>query len=75
MDLTIPDIEKDIARFQSRIAKAKAEIAVLPVGRLPYQEHKRREKIKRDCEAEIKHCGQLCEYAREGISIRKTDKQ
>ena len=73
MNLTISDIEKDIAGFQERISKAQAELAVLPSGRLPFKEHKKRERIRRECEAEIKHVRQLIVYAREGIELRTQD--
>ena len=55
MDLIISDIEKDIAGYQERIAKARKQIDRLPTGRLPYQGHKRREKVKRESQAEIEH--------------------
>jgi len=71
MNLTIKDIRADIAGFQARIQTARQQIAGLPTGRLPYQEHKKREKIRRDCEATISHYKQLCVYAREGIELRK----
>jgi len=71
MNLTVEQIETDIAGFQGRIAKVQAELAALPTGRLPYQQHRKREKIRRACEAEVKHCLQLIKYACEGISIRQ----
>lgn len=71
MDLTISDIKKDISEFRARIQTVKAEIVALPSGRLPFKEHKKREKIRRDCKAEIKHCEQLIVYAKEGIELRK----
>lgn len=75
MNLTISDIEKDIAGFRARIQTAKAELAVLPDGYLPFKQHKRRAKQRRDLQAEIKHVNILIGYAREGISIRQSDKQ
>ena len=75
MNLTISDIEKDIAGFLYRIQTAQNELASMPKGYLPFKQHKHREKQRRDCEATISHCKQLCVYAREGIEIRQTDKQ
>ena len=71
MGLTISDIEEDIAGFQKRIEKAQARLRSLPVGRLPFKEHKKRERGRRDAQAEIKHVKQLIIYAREGIAIRQ----
>jgi len=71
MNLTIENIQRDIVAFQSRIAKAKAEIDELPSGRLPFKEHKKRERIRREGKAEIKHVRQLIRYAKEGIELRK----
>lgn len=70
MNLTVKDIEKDIAGFKFRIKKAQDELRALPAGRLPYAEHKKREKARRDAEAEIAHCKQLILYAQEGIALR-----
>jgi len=69
--ITIEDIQKDIQIFQERIEKAKDQLAGLPVGFLPYQEHKKREKIRREAEAEIKHCQGLITYALKGIELRQ----
>jgi len=71
MNLTVEQIEKDIAGFRDRIQTAKAELDALPTGRLPFKEHKKRERISRECKAEIKHVRQLIGYAREGIELRK----
>jgi len=71
MNLTISDIEKDISEFRDRIQTAQNELAALPTGRLPFKEYKKREKIRRDCKAEIKHVRQLIVYACEGIAIRQ----
>ena len=71
MDLSISDIRADIEEYQRRIKQAQAELAGLPGGFLPYPEHKKREKIRRDCESDIKHYSQLIVYATTGISIRQ----
>ncbi len=73
MNLTISDIKKDISEFRARIQAAQDEIDALPTGRLPFKEHRKREKIRRDCKVEIKHVRQLIVYAREGIELRKKD--
>jgi len=70
MNLTISDIEKDIARYKDRIQTAQNELIALPEGYLPFKQHKRRAKQRRDLQAEIKHVNILIGYAREGISIR-----
>ena len=71
MCLTVEQIEKDISRFNSRIEKAKAKLTRLPTGRLPFKDHKKRQKVRRDCQAEIEHCKGLIRYAEWGIEIRK----
>jgi len=71
MNLTISDIEKDITGFRDRIQTAQTELDALPTGRLSFKEHKKRESIRRDCKAEVKHCEQLIVYAQEGIELRK----
>lgn len=70
MGLTISDIQKDIMGYQQRIQTAEQQLANLPEGYLPYAEHKRREKVKRECQAEIDHVKGLIGYAIEGIKIR-----
>jgi len=71
MNLTVEQIEKDIVGFQSRIAKAKNELAGLPEGYLQFKQHKRREKQRRDLQAEVTHVNILIGYAQEGIELRK----
>jgi len=71
MGLTISDIERDIGGFNKRIKRAKAKLARLPTGRLPYQGHRKIQKVRRDCQAEIEHCKGLIRYAEWGIEIRK----
>jgi len=73
MNLTIEDIKNDIVRFNERIATAKAELDALPAGYLEFKKHKAREKIRRDLQADVKHCGQLVIYALEGIAIRERE--
>jgi len=70
MNLTVEQIEKDIAGYKDSIQTVQNEIAALPTGHLLFKEHKKREKIRRDCKAEVKHCQKLIVYAREGIAIR-----
>ena len=73
MNLTIAGIEKDIAGFRSMIQTAQNKIDALPTGRSSFKEYKNRERIKRECEAEIKHCSILVLYGKEGILIRQGD--
>jgi hypothetical protein len=73
MNLTIEDIQRNIAGFQERISKAQTELTALPKGYLPFKQHKRREKQRRDLQAEIKHVNILIGYAKEGISIRQKE--
>jgi len=69
MNLTVEQIETDIAGFRARIQTAQAKFAALPKGYMPYSEHKKREKVRRACEAEVKHCQQLIKYAQEGVAL------
>ena len=71
MNSTVEQIENDIEEYKARIAKAQAELDRLFTGVLDYQEYKAREKQRRSLLLEIAHWKQLCEYAREGIEIRK----
>ena len=70
--MSISGIQKDIERFEARIQTAREKIAGLPSGRLPFKKHRKREKVRRDCKAEIKHVKGLITYAREGIKLRKS---
>jgi len=71
MSITISDIEQDIAGYRARIQKAQSQLDGLPCGYLPYQLHKKREKIRKDCEGEVEHVKRLIRYAEQGIKIRK----
>lgn len=71
MDITIADIEKDIENFKNRIFTAQSKLELLPVGFLPFTEHKKREKRRYDMESEIEHVEGLIRLAREGIAIRQ----
>ena len=73
MNLTVEQIEKDIAGFEAVISLTLEKLAALPKGYLPYPDHKKREKVRRACEDEVKHCQQLIVYACEGIAIRQTE--
>lgn len=63
MNPTPETIQADIAGYETRIQEAEAELASLPEGRLPYQEHKRREKRRQELQADIRHLKQLLTYA------------
>ena len=71
MNLTVEQIEKNIAGYKAKILTAQTALAALSTGHLSFKEHKKREKIRRNCKAEVKHCKQLIGYAREGIELRK----
>jgi hypothetical protein len=68
--ITITDVEKDIQRYQARMSTARSKLADLPTGYLPYQEYKKREKQRRELQADIKHLQQLMNYANEGVALR-----
>jgi len=73
MTITIESIRKDIEGYQERIAKAREQINLLPAEYLPYQDHRKKEKQRRDCVAEVRHCEQLILYALEGIETRRAE--
>ena len=73
MDLTIREIKEDIEGFKDQIRLAKAKLAALPVGYLPYQENKKRVLQRRELQDDISHIETLIRYAREGIEIRKRE--
>ena len=65
LQLTNADIREDIREFKQRIQTAREKLAELPEGYLPYTEHKKREKQRRDLQAEIEHVQKLIRYAGE----------
>ena len=67
MKITQKIIQSDIVSFRRRIADAKAKMAALPDGHLPYPEHKKREKKKVDLIAEVAHVERLIQVAQEGL--------
>ena len=67
IELTTEDILKDIEGYRDRIAAAREKLAALPAGHLPYPQHKKREKQRRELQAEIEHVQKLIEYANEAI--------
>jgi predicted nucleic acid-binding Zn-ribbon protein len=68
IELTAKDIQRDIEGFQNRIQAAREKLAELSAGYLPYQKHKKREKQRRDLQAEIEHVQKLRGYAREALN-------
>ena len=70
MDISVDDIQKDIIEFKQRIEAARQQLAGLPSGHLSYPVHKKREKQRRDLQAEVRYYKQLVSYAREGVEIR-----
>jgi hypothetical protein len=66
--LTDEDILQDIENFKKRIQDARGKLDMLPTGHLPYPEHKKREKQRRDLLAEIKHVQKMRGYAEEATA-------
>ena len=62
----------DIESFKERIASAQAKLESLPVGFLPYPQHKQREKKRRDLKAEINHVKRLIAIAQEALTAPPT---
>jgi len=73
MDLSISDIKDDISEYQERIQTTRQKLIGLPEGYLPYPEHKKREKQRRELQADIKHLQQLMGYANEGVVLRRQE--
>jgi hypothetical protein len=65
--LTDKDIRAEIRGFEQRIQKAKDQLSVLPVGRLPFKQHKRRERKRRDLHGEIVHVRNLIKILEEAL--------
>jgi len=61
--LTDEDIRRDIAEFQERINTARRKLDQLPTGRLPYWDHRKRERKRAALQNEIKHVEQLISIA------------
>jgi len=74
MNLSIKDIENDISGYQTRISSARKKLTGLPEGYLPYHEHKKREKMRRELESDIKYYFQVVIYANEGLELLKKEK-
>lgn len=68
LELTVADIDQDITDFEKRIEKAKDRLRALPSGWLPYAQHRKREKLRQDLQAEIEHVKRLIGYAREALN-------
>jgi len=73
MDLSILDIKDYISEYQERIQTARKKLTNLPAGHLPYQEHKKREKQRRELQADIKRRQRLISYASEGVELRRQE--
>ncbi|MBC8394273.1 MAG: hypothetical protein H8E17_17105 [Deltaproteobacteria bacterium] len=67
IELTTESILKDIEGYQTRISAAQNKLESLPAGRLPYPQHKRRQKQRRELEGEIQHVENLIRIANEAI--------
>jgi hypothetical protein len=66
--LTDAEIKQDILEFKDRISAARQKLADLPAGYLPYPEHKKREKIRRDLEGDIRHVQKMISIAQEALN-------
>ena len=71
MILTIEAIEKDLDGYLARITATRRKLQLLPAGHLPFQEHKKREKVRRDLVAEIHHVKTLIKIATDGLQLLK----
>jgi hypothetical protein len=65
--LTDREIREDIHNFEKRISTAREKLAMLPGGQLPFPEHKKREKQRREMQADIQHVQKLIGYAAEAF--------
>ena len=70
MCLTVNEIREDITGFEDRIHSARLSLHYLPKGR---RLSSKEQQLYRKYKAEIAHCEQLIEYAREGIEIRQKE--
>lgn len=66
--LTDDEIKQDILEFQDRISRRREKLENLPTGRLPYSEHRKREKVRRDLEDDIRHIQKLVQLATEALN-------
>ncbi len=53
--LTDQEIKEDIQNYEQRIVAVRKKLESLPAGRLPFPEHKRREKQRRELQADLTH--------------------
>lgn len=65
--ITVEEIQNDIREFEEQIHHAQQALAGLPLGRLPYPDHKRREQRRRELTDDIIHINRLIGYAQEGL--------
>lgn len=65
--LTDREIREDIHNFEKRISATREKLAMLPGGHLPFPEHKKREKQRRELQADIQHVHKLIGYATEAL--------
>jgi hypothetical protein len=68
LELTDAMILEDIAEFEARIEKARRKLHSLPKGKLPWQEHRKRTLMQRNCICEISHCQKLVEIAMSALT-------
>jgi len=69
MQITLTDemILAEIESYKARIRAVQARLSGLPVGYLPFKEHKKREKERRSLQAEFQHVQKLMGYAAEAL--------
>lgn len=66
--LTRNEILEDITAFEERIKTAREKLAMLPVGRLRFKDHKKREVSRKVYLDEIRHVERLKSYAVEALA-------
>ena len=66
--LTDQEIKEDIEEFQFRISIARQKIIDLPAGHIPVADHKKREKIRRDLQDDIRHIEKMISIALEALN-------
>ena len=67
IDLSNEMIQSDLAGYRERLLSAETELAGLPSGHIPYQQHKAREAQRKEYLSDIEHLNRLIGYAKEGL--------
>ena len=66
--LTNEELQKDLKGYYERLQITRNKLNNLPVGYLPYQKHKKREKARRILRDEIKHVQILIQIGEEALT-------